>query len=369
MRTCIVLGAGSTLANAQYFRPSNKKATHPPLDYTFFEKIAELKVPVPEDLLAYAEGLPTGSPFSALGSGARMEDFLRDLFHDFLHERTSADSVAVTAYRQLVAIYAGVLRETTGWMLGKSYTQGPLGKVIAAAADLSDQVDIVTFNHDLAIENEIFKRARLRKRWCIDEAYGPFSTGKVLLSTKSFPHFPRHTEDCDHSRPLVIRKMHGSLNWFIRIRAKQPTPSVLAGEVTEPDVMISIDRSLREIRNVRMSAAGKGRQSWYVWPVIVPPVYAKQPLIDAFMPSVWASARDALLNSDRVVFFGYSLPQGDVDAEKMIQRAVDSNAALRWVGIIDPSPTVVQRYVELLPNSPLRRFPSAQTFLDAGGFS
>lgn len=368
MRTCIVLGAGSTLANAQYFRPK-RTGTHPPLDYTFFEKIAELGITAPDELTEYAQALPKGSPFAALGSGERMEEFLRDLFHDFLHERTSANSVSVVAYRQLVAIYAQVLRETTGWMQGDSHTGGPVGKMIAAAAECSNRVDIITFNHDLAIENEIYKRARLRERWCIDESYGPFSAGKTLLSTSNMPHFPRHTEGCDHSRPLVIHKMHGSLNWFIRIRAKQPTPSILAGEVTEPDVMITIDRLLRDIRNVRMGAAGKGRRRWYVWPVIVPPVYAKQPLIDAFMPSVWASARDALQQSDRVVFFGYSLPQGDVDAEKMIQRAINSNTTLQWVGIMDPSPATVQRYVELLPKTPIRRFPSAETFLDLNGFS
>ena len=254
-------------------------------------------------------------------------------------------------------------------MLGESYTGGPLGRVIAAAAACSDQVDLITFNHDLAIENEIFKRARLRERWCIDGAYGPFSSGKTLLETSGFPHFPRHSPQCDHSRPILIHKMHGSLNWYVRIRAKQPTPSVLAGQVSEPDVMITMDRTVREIREVRMRPAGSGgRSRWYVWPVIVPPVYAKQPLIDAFMPSVWASARDALRLSERVLFFGYSLPLADVDAEKLVQRAVTSNSEVPWIGIIDPSPRVVQRYSEMLPDTPVRRFPSAQTFLESDGF-
>lgn len=133
--------------------------------------------------------------------------------------------------------------------------------------------------------------------------------------------------------------------------------------------MITMDRAVREIREVRMRPAGeKGRSRWYVWPVIVPPVYAKQPLIDAFMPSVWASARDALLYSDRVVFFGYSLPQADVDAEKLVQRSVANNSDVPWIGVIDPSATAVQRYAEMLPNTPVRRFPSAQAFLSSDNF-
>jgi hypothetical protein len=370
VRTCIVLGAGSTLANAQHFRPTRETSTHPPLDYTFFDKIVERNIPVPYTLKKYADTLPTGNPFDGLGTGARMEEFLRDLFHDFLHERSSADSLPVVAYRQLVDIYARVLRETTGWMDGSGYTGGPLGRVIAEAANASDHVDIVTFNHDLAIENEIYKRRRLRRRWCINAAYGGFSVGKTTLETNGLPHFPSHEDGCEHSdRPIVIHKMHGSLNWFIRIRGKVPTPSMLAGQVSEPDVMITVDRTVREIREVVMRPAGKGRGRWHVWPVIVPPIYAKQPLIDAFMPSVWASAREALAQSDRVIFFGYSLPTGDVDAEKLIQRAIVGNNTLPWVGVIDPSPLVMRRYVDLLPDTPLRRFPSAESFLTRDGFS
>jgi hypothetical protein len=253
-------------------------------------------------LRAYATKLPTGSPFEPRARASRMEEFLRDLFHDFLQERATAESEPVRAYRQLVQIYARVLRETTNWMLDDGRTGGPVGRLIAAAADKADRVDIITFNHDTVIENEIFKRARLRQRWCIQRSYGAFSEDRTYVERRSVPHFAMHSTDCDHSRPIVIHKMHGSLNWYIRIRGKQPTPGVLAGQVEAPDVMISVDRSVNEMRNVRMSSTGPGRRRWYVWPVIVPPVYAKQSLIASFMPSVWTEAREALAQSDRVVF-------------------------------------------------------------------
>jgi hypothetical protein len=35
MHICLVLGAGASLANAQYFRPQRQQDTHPPLDTTF----------------------------------------------------------------------------------------------------------------------------------------------------------------------------------------------------------------------------------------------------------------------------------------------------------------------------------------------
>lgn len=59
---------------------------------------------------------------------------------------------------------------------------------------------------------------------------------------------------------------------------------------------------------------GRGRSQWYTWPVIIPPVFAKQTMIQAFVPEVWTDAREELVNADRVVFFGYSLPAADIDA-------------------------------------------------------
>jgi hypothetical protein len=362
------MGAGSSLANAQYFRPERRTASHPPLDFTFFQKIEELGLHVPTDLGNYAADLPTGTPFlQAGGAGGRMEEFLRDLYHDFLQQRTSSTSEPVRAYRQLVRLYADVLRTTTNWMNRDSYTGGPVGQLLARAADIADRVDIVTFNHDLVIENEIYKRQRLRQRWCIQRSYGAFGEDRKYLQTPGMSMFPVHADDCDHSRPLVIHKMHGSLNWWIKIRGKEPTPGVLAGEVSEPDVMINRERNVREVHHVQMKPGGKG-SNWNVWPVIVPPVYNKGALIEAFMPSVWKEAREALRHSDRVVFVGYSLPAADIEAEKAIQRALSLNTNAPWIGAIDPNPKLTSRYGELLPSMPLRWFPSAHSFLANDNF-
>lgn len=368
MRICIVMGAGSSYANGLKFRPKRGQVLLPPLDYTFFKKIQDLGIQVPNDLRAYADALPTGSPFD---DGGRMEEFLRDLFHDFVSEADTAASLPVRAYRQLIEIYASVLRRTTDWMRGNSYGGGPVGRIIAAAAAAGDRVDVITFNHDLVIENEIFRRAQLRGRWCIDHSYDTFSSGRTFLQTPGQPLFPRHGQvACDQARPIVIHKMHGSLNWYVRIRASEPTPGVLTGRSTggPPDVMISAVRSVREIRRVRMRPTGAGRQSWYVWPVIVPPIYAKQTLIQSFMPSVWTDARSALDNCDRLLFFGYSLPPADIEAEKLFQRAIKANQRLPWIGIVDPATSVLTRYAELMPDASIRRFPHAEAFLAGDGF-
>lgn len=365
MRICIVLGAGASYANAKHFRPKRLQSSLPPLDYSFFPKVRELEIEPPAALLSYAHNLPTGSPFDQ--EDARMELFLRDLFHDFLSQKNDNNSEGVQAYRQMVRIYVDVLRQTTDWMRRDNYAGGPIGRLLAAAMDAADVVDVITFNHDLVIENEIYKRARLRNRWCVSRGYGSFGLAKDQYLTGGQPLFPDHSAECDHSVPLRIHKMHGSLNWFIKTRSQNPTPSVLAGEVESPDILILRDRNLRNIKTVS-TGAPKGRSSWWVWPVIVPPIYAKQSLISAFMPSVWADAREALVEADRVLFYGYSMPQADIEAEKLFQRAISDAPRLKWVDIVDPSTEAVTRYADVLPRIPLRRYPNGDSLLGGSIF-
>ncbi len=361
MRISIILGAGASLANGAHFRPVQDKH-HPPLDYTFFSRIRRLGIEIPLELQRYARTLPSGSPFESAGREERMETFFRDMFYDFL-DRGDKEAMVRRAYLQLVDIYARVIRETTNWMLADQYTGGPVGRLIAAAADAADDVHLITFNQDLVIENEIYRRARLRSRWCLERSYGSFSNGRSLIGSP-YPMFAPHDDSCDHARGLVIHKLHGSMNWLVRIRGREPTHGVLTGSPTAgpADVMIARRRSVPGALRVNMPS-GKGRRAWYTWPVIVPPIYDKQSLIRTFLPSVWADAHEALLHSDHVLFFGYSMPSADIEAEKLIERALTGNRGLSWVAVVDPSPQTAMRFMQVLPDVPLRRFPTANAFL------
>lgn len=363
VRVVIVFGAGASLANARHFRPTNRQWSHPPLDYTFFQKIGQLEsIAVPRVLERYAQRLPSGSPFDSRAGQSRMEEFFRDVFYDYL-EVGSSSTLVSRAYLQLVDLYTAVIRETTNWMLDAGHTGGPIGRTIALAAEIADQVDLITFNHDLLIENEIYKRARLRARWCLERGYGSFSTDRKLLRPSSAAVFPAHSDECDHARPIQIHKLHGSLNWIVRIRGREPTHSMLTGQATGYDVRVSQRRAIPGALTISSRGPGGRRSTGYTWPVIVPPVYAKQPLIRAFMPSVWSDARAALEAADRVLFCGYSMPQIDVEAEKLFQRGLAVNAGLPWAGLIDPAPEAARRYAQVLGHMPIRRFANVESFL------
>jgi hypothetical protein len=316
MPTTLVLGAGASLASALHFHAVRNTKMNPPLDYNFFEKIATLGIPIPDELRIWASTEAAVDPFSAaLGPPVRMEEFFKELFGDF-QDAASSKSAATTAYAQMVEIYARVLRETTNWMGADSRKGSPLGRLIQSLAEQSDDLTIITFNHDLVIENEIYKRARLNKRWCLTEGYGVFGSNLSVTSptNRKVKTFQQHGASCDHTRPITIHKLHGSLNWYVKIRGSTPTRSVLAGGASAPKIGVTRSRELLSqvtVNNRKKSTGRGGRTRWYTWPVVVPPVHEKDAIIRATIQPVWDEARAALSRSDVLVFCGYSLPMLD----------------------------------------------------------
>jgi hypothetical protein len=371
-RIALVMGAGASLANAAYFRPERSLDTHPPLDTTFFQKIRVRDVPLPPALRAYMRRLLQVDPTPRVLEQMRMEDFFKDLFYDFQSSPTSIPTR--TAYTDLVNIYRRVLRDTTNWLCEDNRTGAPLGRLIAAAADTASHVSLVTFNHDLVIENEVYKRARLRTRWCVDKGYGSISDTMTLLRSGVLgADFPRHDGGCDHAHPISILKLHGSLNWIVRLQGRFPTARQLTGDKAQQDVLLSRRREimsrLRYTRPIKGKCGkGRGRTSWYTWPVIIPPIYAKQSLIRS-VQAAWAEARDDLQEAERVVFFGYSLPAADIEAEKLFQRTLSGNRELRQIEVINPDPASASRYATLVPKKSVAWYSSVEQFLSSSSFS
>jgi hypothetical protein len=335
---------------------------NPPLDTTFFQKIRALDASIAPELRRYADGLPTGSPFDPKSRDGRVEEFFRDLFHDFIGEGEQRPEI-VKAYTALVSLYRRVISETTDWMLDDRRVGAPVGRLIAEAVDASVATSILTFNQDLVVENEIYKRARLREHWCIDHAYGTFSKDREF-TTSTAPSFPEHAAGCDGGERLKLLKLHGSLNWYVRMNGREPSPRVLTGEVGNRTVLVSRRRSVPQQLVFNRQSSGRGRTQWYTWPVIIPPVYFKQPFIHAFVPTVWADARAELKIADRLIFFGYSLPAADLDAEKLFQRTISENDKLRAIEVIDPAPAAAERYARLVGSRPVHWYPTIQSFLN-----
>ena len=340
--------------------------TRPPLDTTFFEVVQARKIALSLSLRTYFRTVLGIDPTASALAHLRMEQVFADVFYDFT-ERTT--TVALNAYIDLVDLYLRVLRETTNWLCADSRHGAPVGGLLAAAAAGADDVTVVTFNHDLVIENEIHRRSRLRPRWCLDHGYGSIGADlSTFTPTSRVPVFNVHSDGhCDHASPIRILKLHGSLNWNVRINSARPTANLLSG-ATGRDLQLVNRRQLLAGREVyARRRTGRGRTRWILWPVVVPPVYTKQALRGAIQKA-WTDARSAVEQADRLVIFGYSLPAIDVEAEKLFERALARNTELRWIDVIDPAPVAAGRWAGIGGKKALRWFPSVDAFAESGGF-
>jgi hypothetical protein len=365
MNTCLVLGAGASRANALHFHPKRMRDTWPPLDGTFFQTMAARKIALPLALRKYLARFLGHEPVVDELVGQRMEEMFKDVFYDFLE--TPNDTVAYDAYIALVQLYLEVLRGTTNWLGASGRTGAPVGRLLAAAAKTATNLTVITFNHDLVIENEIRKRASLVTRWCLDEGYGTLGAKFRLLQPRgTLPLFHTHGDGrCDHTAPITILKLHGSLNWMVRLTSRNPTPNYLSGKSGERQPYLVTAREITG--GFTINRAGTGRTSWDTWPIVVPPVYAKQALRSAIQPA-WADARAALGDADRVVFFGYSLPAIDVEAEKLFERALAANTKAAGVDVINPAAEAAARYAGLAPAVPVRWYPDTASFFTSDRF-
>jgi hypothetical protein len=360
VRALLVLGAGASLAHAEYFHSQRGRDRNPPLDYTFFDKVRALQLGIPGRLREYGRSVPRRDPFVPSPESARLEEFFKDVYYDLVD--VPGNLAIRDTYVELVELYARVLRETTNWICERTRTGGPVGRLLAAVGDWADNVSVITFNHDLIIENEIIKRANLRKRWCLEQGYGLFSEElEVTSPAAGTPSFPKHSAACNHDRGIAVIKLHGSLNMYVRIASDTPTAPQLTGRGDASQIFVSRRRTVPpRLRYVK--SGGQGRRTYPTWPVVVPPVYAKDSLIKRYLATPWEEARTQLSQADAIFFFGYSMPETDIQAERLFSRALRRNGSAT-VTIINPGNDSAARFASIVRDHPLIRFPTVDAFL------
>jgi hypothetical protein len=112
----------------------------------------------------------------------------------------------------------------------------------------------------------------------------------------------------------------------------------------------------------------RGRTEWTLWPIVVPPVYAKQELRAAALQQTWTDARSAIEQADRLLFYGYSLPALDVEAEKLLERAITLNHNADWIDVVNPASPSAGRFASVSPRKLVRWYPSLSQLLSEDAF-
>jgi hypothetical protein len=321
--TVLVLGAGASVAEAKRFRPSQDR-DHPPLDSTFFMRVARhASKDRLKPILDRAATLGQRDVCSAVRQ-VSLEQYLGRLYFEMHNERTQEN---LEAYFDLVRLYAAELLTTTNWMAGRA---GSLARLLKAELNSGNRVSIVTFNHDLLAENALDSLSvhRYGHVLCLRHAYG---LGDI--DTCRVKGDPVYSFECpgDEEQHVPIYKMHGSLNWVFRTLRAHPSLEfarkdrafmVWNNKVIPPDVRI---------------LSGK-RRDWYLWPLVIPPIYEKHAFIHGRLRKVWDQGAAALMEADRVIFYGYSFPNADLHARYFFQGASHANEALRSPVLVNPDP-------------------------------
>jgi hypothetical protein len=271
---------------------------------------------------------------------------------------------AFEVYKSLLQLYIRVLAITTNWMGGKRTTEGVLGKIIRREITRAhpDQLTVITFNQDLVIESVVARIPRLGNQWCLEGLYG--DVGLQHVGRRGRPHFPFHQEGCIHRSPIRLLKLHGSLNWAIRTIQREPQMGTLFP--TRQDKLIYMnDEREAPMGVMRLAARGKGRP-WYLWPLVVPPIYDKQRITGmTVLQELWNQAEVAIAEADRLVLIGYSLPDADVLARQSIRGGYLANQ-LTSVDCVNPDVGVAAKLKANLDCKIVRMFHDTETYLEHG---
>ncbi|MFI4971047.1 MAG: hypothetical protein ACHP7H_00085 [Hyphomicrobiales bacterium] len=333
MRLVVIVGAGASLAEAISFRPKRTRF-HPPVDASFFAKAMELEADVARLRRAsLAAGLR--NPFDE--PRPRMEEFFGDAYYELIE----ASPNSLEAYRALLRSYTRTIVDTTSWFHMRG--DGVLSRILRQILLIEDleQLTFITFNHDLVLENVLIEHRR-RQRWCVERGYGPIQL-TFGGSNRAVSKMPRHDDEvCDHSIPIEILKLHGSLNWRVTTRGHEPSLKDLFPSKDGKRMICVTDRT----PPVTLTRTSKGR-AWDLLPQIVPPVYGKQSLIDSRFSDLWSHAGAALREADRLIVIGYSMPVTDVHTEKLLSRSIRSNQLMKDIEVINPDPSSAERFANI----------------------
>jgi hypothetical protein len=368
MRTVVIVGAGGTLAHAEALRATRRRY-HPPLDGTFFERSASLAKydrVVKRRVTEFKRALSTSGMFYDPWTypSPPMEQFFADVYY----EVASEDERAFPVFVELLHLYAVVLGATTNWM-GCRPRAGLLGKLLRSEIDLAggDEVSVITFNQDLVLENELSALPSRYGEVFLHTLYGdPGLDGLFGRGVASDERFQlRPPDESAVPVPVKLYKLHGSLNWMLRTRNSDPEVGTLfpRDRRRERSVFV-LDRRVIADNQMMNTEAGAGRSRWYLWPLVVPPIYDKQRIVAMdLLRSIWDKARQSLAEADRVVLLGYSLPDADIQARQMLRAAFTTNPRLDAIDCINPDATLGARLKSTLNTNVVRMYHDLASYL------
>lgn len=355
----ILVGAGSTLSDAKNF-PLLKR---PPLDKGFFDVAYRTQTEGFTTIHRYLKNVYDFDPTESHQDS--LEKVMAILYADIHNPQLETE--AVTAFRALIRLLNRRIAETTNEL--NPSNRFNLYKILGQMLDNDykpNEICIITFNQDLHIEKVLEKLQDTSR----SKRYGrifnfPYCYG--IVDAQSRISKPRRTlgnfATGDPDDPILrILKLHGSLNWFSVYDTKNITRNTILNNSRAYRI------TPRRHISPELMFTPLGCRRKYTFPLVIPPVTHKAGILHQDIQPLWSKAETALKNAEKIVVFGYSCPDSDFESANLLRRTIQKNTNLREFHIIDPNPSVFQRYVDITQFDGLHYFKSVDAYVRHAGF-
>ncbi|MEM1085444.1 MAG: hypothetical protein AAGI48_15135 [Verrucomicrobiota bacterium] len=355
-KVTIVVGAGSTLCDAT----NRSQRKRPPLDRGFFRSCGDLGILEQYWINGYLKnhyGIdPTAEEHDSL------ERVMAVVYADINNPRLEAN--AVRAFRSIIKLFNSRIAETTNDL--NPTNRNSLYRIIAKKLKEGVKprdLTIVTFNQDLQIEKVLHKLQSTKRYssygdiFCFPNCYRISDVqSRLTYPPKGSKAFPKCAV---HESGICVLKLHGSLNWFSSHTSPRVPKKAILNSTKEFNVTprweIPVGMGFK-----------KNKRTTYTFPLIVPPVNHKAAILHRDLHPIWSTAERNLRESEEIVVFGYSCPPTDFESANLLRRISNSGKDPSEFSVIDPNPSVFQRFVEVTNLDHLSYYRSAESYLEKG---
>ncbi len=169
---------------------------------------------------------------------------------------------------------------------------------------IKNSVTCLTFNYDDVLDQALARTVLPTpisahfedKYWHPDGGYGFFCQSSASC-------IGENSWGGNISTSMNLLKLHGSINWRIRLGSAKPYP---LGAIVHHESWGAHERFESTVQAIESHLSGEQ--------FIVPPVLGKSALKEPILQRIWGEARSVLRDAEDVVFVGYSCPVTDLAA-------------------------------------------------------
>ncbi len=216
---------------------------------------------------------------------------------------------------------------------------------------INNEADCISFNYDDFLDHALWMHQKLGN-------YAPWCPNKYWHPNSGYGFFCRPASSCIRDENLImgssamlLLKLHGSINWRIKLGASDPyqLDSILHHEtwsqqpVSKDVAPIMYDDPAEIEKHIKP-------ERLLVLPVLQKTDIVQQPIFRR----IWAEAFERLGKAERIIFIGYSMPRTDIATGFLLREALRDKKDITIVNKVDPSSheshALISAYQSVIPD-------------------